>query len=258
MKAGENFAASGRTGIFAGILTVEFIEKSSVEEIRRRFDADVERFSNLETGQSATIDAPLALELIAEAAAVTPGAKHLLDVGCGAGNYALKLLERLPNLSVTLVDLSRPMLDRAVERVSACTRGEVRAIQGDVREIELEQDHYDIITAAAVLHHLRGEDEWRSVFKKFSACLRPGGSIWIADLVEHSLPAVQSILWRRYGEYLTTLGGEAYRDKVFDYIAREDSPRSLMFQLELLKSVGFRQVEVLHKNSVFAAFGAVK
>jgi tRNA (cmo5U34)-methyltransferase len=27
--------------------------KSTVDEIRRRFDADVERFSNLETGQSA-------------------------------------------------------------------------------------------------------------------------------------------------------------------------------------------------------------
>ena len=45
--------------------------KSTVEEIRARFDKDVERFSNLDTGQSATIDAPLALELIAEAAAAT-------------------------------------------------------------------------------------------------------------------------------------------------------------------------------------------
>ncbi len=67
--------------------------KSSVEEIRQRFDQEVERFSNLETGQSATVDAPLALELISEAAAVTtPQAKRLLDVGCGAGNYTLKLL----------------------------------------------------------------------------------------------------------------------------------------------------------------------
>lgn len=32
--------------------------KSTVEEIRQRFDADVERFSNLETGQSATVGAP--------------------------------------------------------------------------------------------------------------------------------------------------------------------------------------------------------
>lgn len=38
--------------------------KSTVNEIRARFDNDVERFSNLETGQSATIDGPLAMELI--------------------------------------------------------------------------------------------------------------------------------------------------------------------------------------------------
>ncbi len=39
-------------------------KKLSLEEIRHRFDSDVERFSNLETGQTATIDAPLAMELI--------------------------------------------------------------------------------------------------------------------------------------------------------------------------------------------------
>src|SRR5947199_4166446 len=85
--------------------------KSSVDEIRRRFDADVERFSNLDTGQSATVDAPLAMALVAQSAA-TPHARHVLDVGCGAGNYTLKLLEHLPGLDVTLIDLSRPMLDR--------------------------------------------------------------------------------------------------------------------------------------------------
>ena len=43
--------------------------KSTVEEIRARFDADVERFSNLETGQLATVDAPLVLDLVTQAAA---------------------------------------------------------------------------------------------------------------------------------------------------------------------------------------------
>ncbi len=90
--------------------------KSTADEIRQRFDADVERFSNLDTGQSATVDAPLAMALVAQAAAVaTPQARHVLDVGCGAGNYTLKLLERLPNLDATLIDLSQPMLDRARE-----------------------------------------------------------------------------------------------------------------------------------------------
>src|ERR1041384_3141099 len=106
------------------------ISKSTVKEIRQRFNSDIERFSNLETGQSATVDAPLAMNLVTEAtAATTPHAQDLLDVGCGAGNYTLKLLERLPNLNVTLVDLSRPMLDRAIQRIQPKTTGTVNALQ---------------------------------------------------------------------------------------------------------------------------------
>src|SRR5215813_6225774 len=120
--------------------------KSTVEQIRERFDHDVERFSNLETGQSATVDAPLTLDLIASvAAATTPSATHLLDVGCGAGNYTLKILERLPNLDVTLVDLSRPMLDRARERVRPMTNGEIRVEQTDIRDFDLGDSQFDII-----------------------------------------------------------------------------------------------------------------
>jgi tRNA (cmo5U34)-methyltransferase len=233
--------------------------KSTVDEIRQRFDADVERFSNLETGQSATVDAPLAMNLVAQAAAATtPDARHVLDVGCGAGNYTLKLLEQLPNLDVTLIDLSQPMLARAQERVGRATGGQITTIQGDIREIELTAGTYDIILAAAVLHHLRTDAEWSDVFTAFHRSLRPGGSLWIFDLVESSIPAVQRLMQERYGEYLTQLNDEKYRDHVFAYVAKEDTPRPLMFQLDLLRQVGFRQVEVLHKNVCFAAFGALK
>ena len=233
--------------------------KSTVEQIRQRFDADVERFSQLETGQSATIDAPLVLALLTQAAAtVTPHAASVLDVGCGAGNYTLKLLQRLPDLNCTLVDLSRPMLDRAHDRVSAVTTGQVITIQGDIREIELGKEQFDIVLAAAVLHHLREEAEWQRVFTRLYDSLRPSGSIWISDLITHSTPAVQQMMWQRYGEYLAAFKGDAYREQVFAYIAQEDTPRPLLFQIDLLRQVGFREVELLHKNSCFAAFGARK
>lgn len=233
--------------------------KSTVEQIRQRFDNDVERFSNLETGQSATIDAPLVLELITQAAGVTnPNATEVLDIGCGAGNYTLKLLQAIPDFNSTLVDLSQPMLDRAVERVSQATRGRVRAVQADIREMELGEKRFDVTMAAAVFHHLRGDDEWRSVFAKCCAALKPGGSLWISDLITHSTAEIQALMWNRYGDYLTRFRDERYRDHVFDYIEQEDTPRPLLFQIDLLRSVGFKQIEVLHKNSCFAAFGAIK
>jgi tRNA (cmo5U34)-methyltransferase len=234
--------------------------KSTPQEIRQRFDNDVERFSDLETGQSATIDAPLVLELITSvAAATTPNATNLLDVGCGAGNYTLKLLEKLPKLDVTLIDLSQPMLDRAVERIGQSSPAiRITPMQGDIRELSLGEGKFDIILAAAVLHHLRDDGEWESVFRAFHRALRPGGSVWISDLISHELPAVQQMMWTRYGEYLRQLKDEEYRDIVFAYVEREDTPRAVTWQLELLRRVGFAKVELLHKNSCFSAFGAIR
>ncbi|MCI0388762.1 MAG: class I SAM-dependent methyltransferase [Acidobacteria bacterium] len=233
--------------------------KSTVEQIRERFDHDVERFSNIETGQSATVDAPLTLDLIASvAAATTPSATHLLDIGCGAGNYTLKILQHVPDLNVTLVDLSKPMLDRAVQRVRPATMGEIKTAQADIRDLDLGEQQFDIIVAAAVFHHLREDSEWSSVFRKCHLALRPGGSIWISDLVAHQSREVQAVMWARYGAYLEQLRGPEYREHVFAYIEQEDTPRSVQYQVDLLGEVGFREVEILHKNGCFAAFGAVK
>ena len=70
--------------------------------------------------------------------------------------------------------------------------------------------------------------------------------------------AVRQLTQRRYGEYLTQLKDARYRDHVFAYVEKEDTPRPLTFQLDLLRAVGFAHTEVLHMNVCFAAFGAVK
>lgn len=238
----------------------QLADKSSVDEIRARFDKDVERFSNLETGQAATIDAPLSMELITQAAvAATPRIDRVLDIGCGAGNNTICLAhEYQGKFECDLCDVSRPMLERAQTRLSGGLVRKAGVFEGDFREIAFDDSAYDVVLAAAVLHHLRDDADWEKAFRKIFGLLRPGGSFWVTDLVIQENPGINALMWERYGAYLKNVGGETYREEVFAYIDEEDSPRPLTFQLELMRKVGFASVEVLHKNSTFAAFGAIK
>ena len=233
--------------------------KSTLLEIQQRFDNDVERFSNLETGQISTVDAALSLELLTQiAASVCPNAKSVLDLGCGAGNFTLKLLDLIPNLGCTLVDLSLPMLDKAKERISKVSQGKISTVQTDFLNLQLPAETFDIVVTGAAMHHLSTDEEWETVFTKIYKSLKKGGCFWISDLIMHDNPAINQLMWSRYADYLEGIGGKAYQENVFAYIDKEDTPRSVMYQLDLMKKIGFSTVDVLHKNSCFSVFGGIK
>lgn len=234
-------------------------EKSTVDEIRQRFDADVERFSKLETGQQAAMDAPLILDLVARAAAchVRPGGR-LLDLGCGAGNFTLRVLSQVSPLDCVLVDLSRPMLDRAQQRLNAPAFGTVQTIQSDMRALSFEPAFFDLIVAGQVLHHLREDAEWELMFGRFHQWLRPSGTLFVADFITYDDAGIQLLMLQRYSQHLLELGGPEFRDRVLACCEIEDSPRSTKYQLGLLAKVGFPEFDVLHKNALFAAFYARK
>ena len=236
--------------------------KSTPDEIRQRFDRDVERFSNLETGQSATIDAPLVLDLITSAAlAVTPHAQTVLDVGCGAGNYPLKLLQKIENrpaFDITLIDLSRPMLDRAAARLTAAAPANSPPSKATCVKSHLEKTVSTsswLPPCCTICEPTRsGKPSSKNSSAPSVPAAHSGFPTWSSTPPAPSINSCGSA----DGEYLTGLNGEAYRDQVFAYIEKEDTPRSLVYQLDLLRRVGFSEVEPLHKNGPFAAFGAVK
>lgn len=228
--------------------------KSTVEEIRSRFDNEVERFSNSESGQISTVDSALALGLIEECIyRMNPDAKFVCDIGCGAGNFTLRVLKRMPSLNCTLIDLSKPMLNKAKERILKINGIVGETIQGDIRDIVLKENTYDIIIAAAVLHHLRTKAEWESVLRNIYSGLKANGTFWMWDLVKYDNNKVNEIQKERYSEYLTNLKGREYQKDVFAYIEKEDTPESSSFIVSAMLQTGFKEVEIVHKNINFCA-----
>lgn len=235
------------------------ILKSSPEAIRRNFDQQVDRFSNIETGQTTAIDSPLCMELVSRSALLlNPDAKNIMDLGCGGGNYAVKVASLLPDVDCTLVDISANMLERAVERVGEIISGKVTALHGDYRELDLGENLYDVITAGTTLHHLRGDEEWELVFSKVYKALKPGGTFWINDIVVSETDEITQMM---LDGWVSMLRKQVLPEEVDTYLDRyesEDTPRTLSYQLDLLKQVGFKETFVLHKHFNFAAFGARK
>ncbi|MDR1053846.1 MAG: class I SAM-dependent methyltransferase [Planctomycetaceae bacterium] len=233
--------------------------KITIDELRSQFDGDVERFSNEQTGQTSSVDATLVLSMFEEfIARMYPKAQRLLDIGCGAGNFSLRITRKLPQLKLTLLDLSLPMLQKAQERLAAEHFNVEEIIQADIAQTELPENKFDIVVAAASLHHLRTRKDWQNVFGRIYRSIVAGGSFWISDLIKHENETIESLQKERYAEYLCNMRDQSYQQHVFEYIDRSDTPETLPFLIRTLEESGFRQVDIIHKNIVFAAITAVK
>jgi len=93
---------------------------------------------------------------------------HLLDLGCGAGEPVAKwFLERC--WQVTGIDCSSKMLELARKYTPGMKVG-----QADMRDLDLEHDKYDAITAVYSLFHLPVPDQ-RLMFSRIKKWLKPTG-----------------------------------------------------------------------------------
>ena len=91
--------------------------------------------------------------------------ERVLDVGCGKGEFAIRLAERAGR--VDAVDRSAEMIEAARRVVPA----NVSCLQGDVAEMALPAGAYDAITSISALHHL----SLPVVLPRLARALRPGG-----------------------------------------------------------------------------------
>ena len=114
-----------------------------------------------------------------EVAAAYPRGK-LLEIGSGPGRLAVRLAREAPGMTLTGVDISDAMVERAARRAAGAGLSErVRFKVGDVAAMPLPDGEFDGVVSTLSLHHWPGPTHGLAEIHRV---LKPGGEARIYDL----------------------------------------------------------------------------
>ena len=102
---------------------------------------------------------------------------NVLDLGCGTGFLALKVLEK-SNANITAVDLSHEMLNELEKKINPDKKGKIRLIRQEGETfLQSNEMKFDLIMTSALLHHLV---DFRKLIDLAIGHLTPNGILYIA------------------------------------------------------------------------------
>ena len=187
--------------------------------------------------------------------------KNILDLGCGDGIVAASLLASDPTASLTLVDGSVDMLEKAAARFPGFPGATLveASFQRLVSESLLEVEQYHLVVSSLAIHHL-GSDEKRDLYGYIYNRLRPGGFFLHLDVVlgpTEDQEGWSMALWQDWVDRQRDAGitDQDFGDIIRRYKANSDNrPDTLAFHMGTLSHAGFRQVDCLFKYGAFAVW----
>lgn len=140
------------------------------------------------------------------------GCRRLLDLAGGPGTYAVLMAQANPGLACVTIDLPR-VAEVAAELVRDSGMAErVSCRAGDYHADTYEPGAYDAVTVFGALHQ-EPPDMIVSILKRACAALRPGGHIYILDMMTdatHTSPPFSALF--AVNMALTTQHGWVFSD----------------------------------------------
>ena len=152
-------------------------------------------------------------------------ARNILDLGGGTGLELIHLFELYPDAHVTVIDITENMVKKLKTRNFA---DKVTAICADFFEVNFGKD-YDAVISTSALHHFKKEEKV-ILYKKIYDCLKEGGKFLNCDFIAENEEMEKEQLYEIDNEY--------------DKYKHIDIPMTIEHELEVLKMVGFKDIEV--------------
>jgi tRNA (cmo5U34)-methyltransferase len=166
----------------------------------------------------------------------------ILVVGVGGTAQEIMTAGRLePNWRFTAVDPSQPMLDLAVQRLTAAGLAErTDARLGYVEDLPADAP-FDAATLIGVLHHLPGTEAKARILRSIMVRLKPGAPLILA--CNQYAYASQPLLLSAWGQRWRMHGASAaeVKAKLGKILQGADPPESEAAVISLLDGAGFGQ-----------------
>lgn len=179
-----------------------------------------------------------------------------IDLGCGTGTVAARVLEAFPNARVTCLDMAENMVTMA--RAKLVRYSFVRYIVGDFYAFDFDEQ-YDVVVSSLALHHLVTDEDKRHLYRRIYNALPSGGIFYNADIVLGSSDFLQGIYMQQWRNFMSCkVSKDEIEDKWIPKYRAEDRPAKLIDQLEWMTEIGFAEVDVLWKYYNFAVYGGVR
>jgi len=103
--------------------------------------------------------------------------KRILDLGCGAGMNTLPIREAFPDAEIVAMDIAAPMLRYGHARAQSLGVEDIRFVQGEATDTGLEDNSFDLVFTAMVLHETSAEAV-AGIFRETKRLVRDGGLVF--------------------------------------------------------------------------------
>jgi SAM-dependent methyltransferase len=106
--------------------------------------------------------------------------ERVLDLGCGAGADSLVASLMVgPEGSVTGIDMTPEMLEKARAGAAALEAANVSFVEGEAERLPFDDESFDVVISNGVIDLIPDKD---AVFGEIHRVLVPGGRIQVADV----------------------------------------------------------------------------
>lgn len=181
---------------------------------------------------------------------------RILDLGCGTGNLTAAILSHFPNAEIHALDISEDILNECKVRFKE--NQNIIYHQQDFSSLNFPDHKFDLVISSIAIHHVNDQEK-EKLYHQILNLLSPKGIFEFVDQTRGSKEEIYQKHIARWQQEAFKLGSTQQNwDMWMEHQKNHDHHTPVVWHLEKLKSVGFKNIDVLWKNIMWAIVYAEK